>query len=69
MLTTHDLHKHASALYDFCPYPAVRYNLLRRILDVPADDSRVVSLRREFLTSDIVNEMAETQERSGGWDA
>lgn len=67
MLTMTDLHKHAEALYEFCSYPAVRYNLLRRIMDVPADDGRVTALRKEFLVSDIVNEMADTQDRSGGW--
>lgn len=62
-----DLTPHADALYELCPYPAVRYNLLTRISDLSADDPRVTALKKEFLTSDIVNEMEQTQDRRGGW--
>lgn len=62
-----DLSPYANALHEYCPYPAVRYNLLTRILGLPEQDARVSSLKKEFLTSDIADEMAETQDRRGGW--
>lgn len=62
-----DLTAYARSLYDFCPYPAVRYNILTRILDLSEDDSEVSSLKKEFLASDVITEMADTQDKRGGW--
>ena len=67
MLTYALLRRHAMALYDFCTYPAVRYKILYRILDVPYTDPVLTELRPGFLSSDIVEEMYTLQGRSGGW--
>jgi len=61
------LRHHAMALYRFCEYPAVRYKILYRILDVPYDDPELTALRPAFLASDIVEEMFSLQDRYGGW--
>lgn len=66
-MTRAELKKHAMALYDFCEYPAVHYNILYTLLDVPYEDERLTELRREFLKSDIVEEMYQCQEANGGW--
>lgn len=66
MLSKSDLTRHARALYDYTPYPAVRYNILR-MLGTPEEDPLLAELRREFLHSDIVEEMFETQDKNGGW--
>ncbi len=62
-----ELYQHAMALYEFCEYPAVRYNILFSILDTPYQDTSLTELREEFLASDIVEEMYETQDECGGW--
>lgn len=67
MLTEEILKKHAMALYDFCEYPAVRYKILFSLLDVPYEDERLARLRGDFLHSDIVEEMYQTQGDNGGW--
>ena len=67
MSLAEELRRHAMILYDFCPYPAVRYKILYRILDVPYDDPTLTALRPAFLASDIVEEMASLQNRDGGW--
>ena len=66
-MTREILRRHAMALYDFCTYPAVRYKILYRILDVPYDDPGLCELRPSFLGSDIVEEMFSLQNRDGGW--
>ncbi len=68
-MTRDELRKHAMALYEFCEYPAVRYNILYSILDVPYGDASLVGLRKEFLKSDIVEEMYQLQDEYGGWGA
>ncbi|MBQ8641278.1 MAG: hypothetical protein IJ480_03600 [Clostridia bacterium] len=67
MINREILRRHAVALYDFCTYPAVRYKILYRILDVPYDDPVLTALRPDFLASDIVEEMFTLQDRDGGW--
>lgn len=67
MLTRSDLKTFAERLYDYCPYPAVKYKIVTSVLDLPPDDARVRELYPQFLKSDIVEEMFETQDRYGGW--
>lgn len=66
-MTREELRKHAMALYDFCEYPAVRYNILFTILDMSYEDESLESLRKDFLKSDIVEEMFQLQDEYGGW--
>ena len=66
-LTRSDLHTFAERLYDFCPYPAVKYKVLTQILDLPPEDDRVRAWYPQFLKSDIVEELFETQDKYGGW--
>lgn len=67
MLNKTVLKTFAERLYDFCPYPAVRYKILTSLLDLPQSDERVRELYPQFLASDIVEEMFETQDKFGGW--
>lgn len=67
MLTHEEFRKHAEALLEFCQYPAVRYKVLFSLLDVPYQDGELTALRKEFLKSDIVEEMYQTQDIHGGW--
>ena len=66
-MTKEEFQKHAMALYEFCEYPAVRYKILFSLLDTPYDDSALTELRKEFLKSDIVEEMYQLQDYNGGW--
>lgn len=67
MITHEDLNRHANALLAFCQYPAVQYKVKFSILDVPYEDKELSLLRKEFLKSDIVEEMYRTQDEYGGW--
>lgn len=67
MVTYKDLDVHAKALLEFCEYPAVKYKVKFSILDVPYEDSELSQLRKDFLKSDIVEEMHQTQDSYGGW--
>lgn len=67
MITHEDLNRHANALLAFCQYPAVQYKVKFSILDVPYEDKELSLLRKEFLKSDIVEEMYQTQDEYGGW--
>lgn len=66
-MTKELLHKYAMTLYDFCEYPAVRYKILFSLLDTPYNDKELSVLRKEFLQSDIVEEMYQLQWDNGGW--
>ena len=66
-MTKEEFRKHALALYEFCEYPAVRYNILFSLSDTPYDDKTLTELRKEFLKSDIVEEMYRLQDEYGGW--
>lgn len=67
MITYEELNKHAKALIEFCDYPAVWYKVKFSIMDVSYEDKELSSLRKAFLTSDIVEEMYQTQDSYGGW--
>lgn len=67
MITTKELREHAAALLRFCEYPAVQYKVRLSLLDVSYQDEKLSVLRREFLESDIVEEMYQTQDINGGW--
>lgn len=67
MLTKAEYQKYAMALYDFCDFPAVRYKILFSFLDTPFDAPKLAELRKDFLKSDVVEEMEQTQDVSGGW--
>ena len=66
-MTKSEFEKHAMALYEFCEYPAVRYNILYTLLDVPYEGEKLTELRKEFLKSDIVEELYQCQDANGGW--
>lgn len=66
-MTKEEFRKHAMALYEFCEYPAVRYNILFSLLETPYQDAALTDLRKEFLKSDIVEEMYQLQDSNGGW--
>ena len=57
----------AKKLYDFCDYPAVKYKVLFQLLDKPYDCEELSLLRKDFLYSDIVEELYREQKRNGGW--
>lgn len=59
--------RHTDALYNGTDSPAVRYKILYTLLDTPYEDPALTALRPDFLASDVVREMAETQHRNGGW--
>lgn len=67
MLTKSEFTKHAEALLEFCEYPAVQYKVKFSLLDTPYEDEGLSILRKDFLQSDIVEEMYETQDEHGGW--
>lgn len=67
MITKSEFHEHAAALLRFCEYPAVQYKVLFQLLDTPYEDASLSALRKEFLESDIVEEMYQTQGINGGW--
>ncbi len=66
MITYKDLEVHAKALLEFCQYPAVKYKVKFSILNVPYEDGELSLLRKDFLKSDIVEEMHQTQDDYGG---
>ncbi len=59
--------KSAMRLYEFCEYPAVRYKILFHFFDTPYDDRQLTELRKDFLKSDIVEELYREQDIYGGW--
>ncbi|HNX15063.1 MAG TPA: hypothetical protein PK854_07750 [Oscillospiraceae bacterium] len=67
MIIKEQFEQAANRLFEFCPYPAVRYKSLFQLLDRPYDDLDLVKLRPEFLTSDIVEDLCRTQAPNGGW--
>ncbi|MDR0325295.1 MAG: hypothetical protein LBI19_04265 [Oscillospiraceae bacterium] len=67
MLTKETFRKAALRLYDDCEYPAVRYNILFRLLDTPYEDQTLCELRPAFLSGDIVEELHAEQDYFGGW--
>lgn len=67
MIIKSEFRKLVYRLYDFCPYPAVRYKILLSMLDTPYDDESLRLMRRDFMKSDIVDELYQTQDVCGGW--
>ncbi len=67
MITQEDIGRHAKALLAFCGYPAVHYKVKFSILGVPYEDKELSLLRGDFLKSDIVEELYQTQDERGGW--
>ena len=67
MLTKDYLREAALRLYDYCQYPAVRYKILFHLFDTTYDNQDLINLRPAFLKSDIVEELAQHQDYSGGW--
>lgn len=67
MITINEFQEHVQALLDFCQYPAVHYKAKFSLLDIPYKDNRLAELRPEFLKSDIVEELYQTQDENGGW--
>lgn len=57
----------ANQLFDFCDYPAVKYCLCKKILRLKNHREQIAQLYPLFISSDIVNEMYETQDKYGGW--
>ena len=69
MLTQSEFRRHAEALLEFCQYPAVQYKVHFSLLDTPYEDEALTALRREFLKSDIVEEMYQTQDIHGAGES
>lgn len=67
MITKEEFYSHAEALLHFCEYPAVKYKVLFSFYNTPYRDEALSALREEFLKSDIVEEMYQTQDINGGW--
>lgn len=67
MLTKDIFKKAALRLYEYCDYPAVRYKILFHLLDIPYKHDALALLRPDFLISDIVDELYQTQHYNGGW--
>ena len=67
MLTRENFRKYARNFYEWCEYPAVKYKVLLDFLDVDYNDSGLSELRGEFLKSDIVLELRNTQKYDGTW--
>jgi len=66
MLTREILNEAALRLYEYCEYPAVRYKILFHLLDAPYEDEKLTRLRPDFLKSDIVEELCQEQDYTGG---
>jgi len=67
MLTKDKFQRAVLQLYDFCQNPAAQYKILFHLLDMPYESPELTSLRTDFLKSDIVEELYQTQDYSGGW--
>jgi hypothetical protein len=67
MLTREKFVNDAQNFYDWCEYPAVKYKVALDFLGLPYDYDELADLRREFLKSDIVTELRNTQDYDGKW--
>lgn len=59
--------KSTQSLLDFCDYPAVKYKILFQLLDRSYYCEELNLLRKDFLYSDIVDELYREQNRNGSW--
>ena len=66
-ILTQSFRKACLSLYDFCEYPAVRYSILFRLLNMSYNSPELTKLRPDFLASDIVCELYDEQDIHGGW--
>jgi len=67
MITQKNFNKYTDNLLDFNKYPAVEYKILKDFKNLDYNDEKLKKLRIEFLSSDIVAEMAECQDYDGHW--
>jgi len=67
MLTRENFIKYAENFYDWCEYPTVKYKVKLDFLDVDYNGESLTELRKEFLKSDIVLELRDTQDYNGTW--
>ena len=67
MLTRDNFRKYAQNFCGWCEYPAVKYKVMLDFLDVPYHDKNLAELRKEFLKSDIIAELRDTQDYNGTW--
>lgn len=67
MLTKESFNKLALDFYHWCNYPAVKYKILFQLLDTPYCDHKLTALRKQFIESDIVNQLYDTQSPEGNW--
>jgi len=65
MLTRKNFKNYAENFLNWCEYPAVKYKISLDFLDVPHEN--LTDLRKDFLKSDIVLELRDTQDYSGRW--
>jgi hypothetical protein len=65
MMTRERFKNYAQNLYNWCEYPAVKYKVALEFLGVPYQE--LAELRQEFLKSDIVAELRNTQDYDGKW--
>ncbi len=66
-MTKSEFKMHADALYNYCDYPAVKYKVLFSLLDFSYESDALSALRNDYLKSDIVEEMYQTQSADGSW--
>ena len=67
MLTRENFIKCARNFCDWCEYPAVKYKTMFDFLDIDYNGENLTGLREEFLKSDIVAELRDTQDYNGTW--
>ena len=67
MITRENFTKYARNFYDWCEYPAVKYKILLDFLDIDYNDESLFEARENFLKSDIVLELRDTQDYNGTW--
>ena len=65
MLTRKNFISYAENFLNWCEYPAVKYKISLGFLDIPYEN--LAELRKEFLKSDIVSELRDTQDYNGTW--
>jgi hypothetical protein len=65
MLTRKKFLDYAENFLNRCEYPAVKYKVSLDFLDMPHEN--LADLRKEFLRSDIVSELRDTQDYNGTW--
>jgi hypothetical protein len=67
MLTREHFQKVATNFYHWCEYPAVKYKILYHFFDLPYEDNRLSDMRVDFLNSDIITQLYDSQLPDGSW--